>query len=73
MGGHGCPWRHLFRLAVHTQLHMRPDMFCWRWKRRMVTEWGIVVPCFTCLLVFLEQGIISTVVYRFVENLLCCC
>ena len=30
-------------------------------------------PCFTCPLVFLEQGITSAVVYRFVENLLCCC
>ena len=30
-----------------------------------------VIPCFTCPLVFLEQGITSTVVYRFVENVLC--
>ena len=35
------PWRHLFRLAVHTQLHMRLDTFCARW--RAVSEWGVVV------------------------------
>ena len=38
-----CPWRHLFRLAVHTQLHIRLDTMCARWKRRAVSPWGIVV------------------------------
>ena len=38
-----CPWRHLFRLAVHTQLHIRLDTLCARWQRRAVSPWGIVV------------------------------
>ena len=37
------PWRHLFRLAVHTQLHIRLDTLCARWQRRAVSPWGIVV------------------------------
>ena len=38
-----CPWRHLFRLAIHTQLHIRLDTLCARWQRRAVSPWGIVV------------------------------
>ena len=38
-----CPWQHLFRLAVHTQLHMRLDTLCARWKRRAVSPWGVIV------------------------------
>ena len=38
-----CPWRHLFRLAVHTQLHMHLDTLCARWKRRAVSAWGVIV------------------------------
>ena len=38
-----CPWWHLFRLAVHTQLHMRLDTLCARWKRRTVSPWGVIV------------------------------
>ena len=38
-----CPWRHLFRLAVHTQLHMRLDTLCARWTRRAVSAWGVIV------------------------------
>ena len=38
-----CPWRHLFRLDVHTQLHMRLDTLCARWKRRAVPPWGVIV------------------------------
>ena len=41
----GCPWRHLFRLAVHSQLHTRQETFCTRWKQRAVTEWGVLVLC----------------------------
>ena len=37
------PWRHLFPLAVHTQLHMRLHTFCARWKRRAVSPWGVIV------------------------------
>ena len=37
-----CRWRHLFRLAVHTQLHIRLDTFCACWKRRAVSKWGVV-------------------------------
>ena len=32
-----CPWRHPFRLAVHTQWHMH------RWKRRVISAWGVIV------------------------------
>ena len=35
------------------------------------SPYGTTSPCFTCPLIFLEQGVTSTVVYRFVENLLC--
>ena len=38
-----CPWRHLFRLAVHTHSHMRLDTLCARWKRRAVFAWGVIV------------------------------
>ena len=38
-----CPWRHLFRLAVHTQLHMRLDTLCAHWKRHAVSAWGVIV------------------------------
>ena len=38
-----CPWRHLFRLAVHTQLHMRLDTLCACWKRRAASAWGVIV------------------------------
>ena len=38
-----CPWRHVLRLAVHTQLHMRLDTLCARWKRRVVSTWGVIV------------------------------
>ena len=37
------PRRHLFRLAVHTQLHMCLDTFCARRKRRAVSSWGVIV------------------------------
>ena len=33
----------LFLLAVHTQLHMRFDTLCARWKRRAVSPWVVVV------------------------------
>ena len=33
-----CPWRHLFRLAMHTQLHMCLDSLCARWKRHAVSH-----------------------------------
>ena len=39
----GCLWRHLFRLAVPTELQLRLETFCARWKRRAVWEWGVVV------------------------------
>ena len=38
-----CPWRHLFRVALHTELHMRLDTLCTCWKRHTVTEWGVLV------------------------------
>ena len=38
-----CPWRHSFRLAVHTQLLMRLDILCTHWKRRVVSAWGVIV------------------------------
>ena len=38
-----CPWRHLFRLAVHAQLHMRLDTLCVCWKRHAVSSWGVIV------------------------------
>ena len=38
-----CLWRHLFRLAVHTQLHMRLDTLCACWKQRAVSPWGVIV------------------------------
>ena len=38
-----CPWRHLFRLAVHTQLHMHLDTLCAHWKRHAVSAWGVIV------------------------------
>ena len=38
-----CPWRHLFRLAVYTQLHIHLDTLCARWQQRAVSPWGIVV------------------------------
>ena len=36
----GCPWRHRFRRAMHSKLHMLLETFCTRWKRRAVTEEG---------------------------------
>ena len=42
-GRDACPWRHLFRLPVHTQLHMCLDTLCARWKRRVVSAWGVIV------------------------------
>ena len=38
-----CPWRHLFCATVHTQLHMQLDTLRAHWKRRAVTEWGVLV------------------------------
>ena len=30
--------------AVHTQLHVRLDTLCARWKRHAVSPWGVMVP-----------------------------